>query len=234
MAGNAGAGTTDSNNYAVDTVPPSVPTTPPSSDDVAPVSAAGGPDHSSTATWTITYTASDATSGIASVELYVRVPGGTTYSKVATDGPVQDGTFTYTGTAQGAYRFHTIAVDRAGNREAAPASADVTTTLDTDAPSVRPARGRARVTIDLGAHQVLPLRFRVDEHVSATIRIIRRGHTIRSFAPRTSSDGVVERPWRGRAEDGSQVRPGNYRVVVIARDAAGNRARITVRLRVTR
>lgn len=61
LFGNSGAGTTTSNNYAVDTTPPP--------DSIAPTSQASGPAVSAAATWTVTYTVSDDDSDIASVDL---------------------------------------------------------------------------------------------------------------------------------------------------------------------
>src|SRR5207247_1586995 len=88
-------------------------------------------------TITVGYSASDTGSGLASVELWAKAPGAGSYSKAATDStPGASGSFSYTASAgDGSYSFYTVAVDRAGNREPAPASADATTLLDTAAPS---------------------------------------------------------------------------------------------------
>src|SRR5204863_490728 len=60
------------------------------------------------------------------------------FVKVQTDAiPGASGSFSYTPSqGQGYYRFYTIAVDKAGNREAAPATADTITqtNLDSTAP----------------------------------------------------------------------------------------------------
>src|SRR5207245_7049820 len=86
-------------------------------------------------------------SGVASVELWVKVPGGAGYSKTATDStPGASGSFTYTvpttgeASIDGAYSFYTISTDKAGNRESVPGTPDATTTesntiQDTQAPS---------------------------------------------------------------------------------------------------
>src|SRR5207248_2378105 len=48
----------------------------------------------------------------------------------------QSGTFTYAASAgEGVYGFYTVAVDELGNREAAPSAPDVSTRLDSLAPS---------------------------------------------------------------------------------------------------
>src|SRR5207237_6167019 len=41
------------------------------------------------------------------------------------------GSFTYSAAGDGSYSFYTVAVDKAGNRENPPATADTTTLLDT-------------------------------------------------------------------------------------------------------
>ena len=124
-AGNveAAPATADTTTTLTVTVPD---TTPPSS-------TASSPASSTSANWTVSYTASDNTggSGLASVDLYAEAPGVSTYSKVASDtSGGASGTFSYTASAgNGAYNFYTRATDKAGNVEAAPATADTTTTL---------------------------------------------------------------------------------------------------------
>src|SRR5207302_1348965 len=105
-------------------------------DTVAPSSSASSPQYSTSTAITITYSASDIGSGLASVELWAKAPAGS-FAKVATDtSPGGGGSFSYTAAAgDGDYGFYTIAVDKAGNREAAPASPDSTTKLDTTTPS---------------------------------------------------------------------------------------------------
>jgi len=72
---------------------------------------------------------------VTSVELWVKAPGATSYSKTATDStPGASGSFTYTvptsGTesVDGTYSFYTISTDKAGNRESVPGAPDATTT----------------------------------------------------------------------------------------------------------
>jgi len=92
------------------------------------------------ATIDVSYTASDhsPSSGLASVELWVKVPGGSGYTKTATDStPGASGSFTYTvptsgeATVDGTYSFYTISTDKAGNRESVPGAPDATTTEST-------------------------------------------------------------------------------------------------------
>jgi hypothetical protein len=75
---------------------------------------------------------------VASVELWVKAPGGSSYSKTATDStPGASGSFTYTvptsgaATVDGTYSFYTISTDKAGNRESVPGAPDATTTEST-------------------------------------------------------------------------------------------------------
>src|SRR5439155_1495113 len=76
-------------------------------------------------------------SGLDKVELFAKAPGDSAYAKVATDSsPASSGNFSYHATAgDGSYRFYTVATDKAGNSEAAPASADSETLLDTREPA---------------------------------------------------------------------------------------------------
>src|SRR5439155_12063861 len=86
------------------------------------------PQYSLSAAITVSYSASDTGSGLGSVELWAKAPGAGAFSKVATDStPGATGSFSYTAAAgDGDYGFYTVAVDKAGNREAAPATADST------------------------------------------------------------------------------------------------------------
>src|SRR5207245_4026258 len=82
--------------------------------------------------------AGSAASGLHTVELWARTPGASSYSKVATDStPSATGSFSYTAASDGSYSFYTVATDAAGNVEAAPATADATTAVDTGAPASR-------------------------------------------------------------------------------------------------
>jgi hypothetical protein len=90
----------------------------------------------------VTCTANDIGSGVAYVELYYR-KGTESYSMYVT-GAVPSGQFapgriyldfTALGLTDGPYQFYTVATDRVGNREAAPATADTSTTLDRTAPT---------------------------------------------------------------------------------------------------
>src|SRR5206468_1414603 len=108
-------------------------------DTVKPISAASSPALSSSTTIQVDYSAADdsPSSGLDKVELYAKAPGDSAYAKVATDSsPTSAGSFSYHAAAgDGTYRFYTVAIDKAGNAETAPASADSQTLLDTVKPS---------------------------------------------------------------------------------------------------
>jgi hypothetical protein len=108
-------------------------------DTVKPSSSASAPEFNNTATIHVTYSASDNTdgSGLDKVELWVKTPlAGSVYTKVDTDAsPGAAGSFDYAvptngsgDLVDGTYRFYTIAVDKAGNREATPTTPDGATT----------------------------------------------------------------------------------------------------------
>src|SRR5205823_4540090 len=104
-----------------------------------PSSSATSPALSSSTTIAVDYSASDnaPSSGLDKVDLYAKAPGDSAYAKVATDStPGTTGSFSYDAAAgDGNYRFYTVATDKAGNAETAPASADSETLLDTAKPA---------------------------------------------------------------------------------------------------
>src|SRR5205807_2155243 len=126
-------------------------------DTVKPGSQATAPSTNKSATIDVSYTAADhsPSSGLASVELWVKLPNGTGYTKTATDStPGASGSFTYTvptsgaATVDGTYSFYTISTDKAGNRESVPGAPDATTTesttiQDTQAPTTSAAAKNA-------------------------------------------------------------------------------------------
>lgn len=92
----------------------------------APISSASAPAAASGSTFTVTLTASDATSGVALTRLYYRYEGGawTEYGSGYSGG---SNAVSFTAAANGTYEFYTVATDNVGNAEAAPASADCST-----------------------------------------------------------------------------------------------------------
>ena len=110
-----------------------------------PSSQAVSPAYNNVSTISVSFTASDpgaAAAGLAKVELWAKGPTDAVFTKHdETTTSLASGSFSYSVTqGDGLYRFYTIAVDDAGNRESAPATPDaslqVTTTLqDTVAPA---------------------------------------------------------------------------------------------------
>src|SRR5205823_5345258 len=103
------------------------------------VGSATSPQYSTSNTFTVSYSASDASpsSGFKKVELYVKRPGDSGFNLADTDTPGSaSGSFSYTAAAgDGSYSFYTRAYDNAGNVEAAPGSADTSTLVDTQDPT---------------------------------------------------------------------------------------------------
>lgn len=200
-------------------------------DTIAPESQATGPRLVGSRTWSVGYTATDAGSGVDTVDLWVRAPGETAYTKVdtATD---PEGELTYTAGVDGTHDFRTVATDRAGHVEADGDAPDVSTLVDTRAPSVT-AVGATPWIIDLGGG-ALQMRFRVDEDADVSVRILQRRDPVRAYRTRSIAAGVLAVRWAGRDEGGARVQPGRYRALVVAEDAAGNRTRLSVPVRVRR
>jgi hypothetical protein len=197
-----------------------VPPQPDATTDVdatAPTSAASSDAYSASATLTVSYTAADASggSGLARVDLYARGPGDSDYAKVASDtSPQASGSFTYDGGADGTYRFYTVSIDQAGNAEAAPATEDAVTVLDTRAPTsaaTAPATSTSSsVTVDYSASDGGSGLSRVDlfaqapgQSQYALVASDTNPQATGSFSYATSGDGT-------------------YRLYTVATDRAGN------------
>jgi plastocyanin len=97
-----------------------------------PTSSASAPASSRSASFVITYTASDGTgSGVADVELWGKGPGDTEFFLEDTHTTPDSPSFNYTAPlGNGTYEFYTRATDNAGNYEDAPATPDSTTVLN--------------------------------------------------------------------------------------------------------
>ncbi|TML36992.1 MAG: hypothetical protein E6G29_02885 [Actinobacteria bacterium] len=103
-----------------------------------PTSRASAPTLTNSTSIRIDYTADGTGSPLDRVELYLKAPGHTDFSKTATyaSPATTGGHFDYTATAgDGDYAFYTVAYDKARNVEAPPGAPDATTTLDTAAPT---------------------------------------------------------------------------------------------------
>ncbi|MBN2209316.1 MAG: PQQ-binding-like beta-propeller repeat protein, partial [Candidatus Coatesbacteria bacterium] len=103
-------------------------------DAAAPESSCTSPQYANSSPMAVSFTASDALSGIAEVALWFNFNGGAwTDSGLSETGA--SGSFDFApANGEGTYEFYTIAADVAGNVEAAPATADDSTVYDTIAP----------------------------------------------------------------------------------------------------
>jgi len=101
-------------------------------DDTSPVSAAEPqPPYRNVTPFDVPFTASDATSGVAVVELWVDVDGGGyTLQASSASSPIS-----FTPAGDGLHSFHTVGVDGAGNHEDPPVTPDTFTIVDLTAPS---------------------------------------------------------------------------------------------------
>jgi peptidoglycan/xylan/chitin deacetylase (PgdA/CDA1 family) len=109
-------------------------------DMTAPGSSVGAtPGVTNSTAITIPYTAADNTggSGLAEVDLYVKAPGASGYTKTASNTSGQAaGSFAYTlGSGDGSYSFYTLATDKVGNVQSAPTTTSAVTLLDSVAPT---------------------------------------------------------------------------------------------------
>jgi hypothetical protein len=104
-------------------------------DATAPVSTAGPLDpFQGSATFEVPWTGADATSGLASVELFVNDGSGwaSAGTSTAVDPPEP---FSFTASGDGQYGFYLVAHDGAGNSEGAGGTAEVSTVVDLTAPT---------------------------------------------------------------------------------------------------
>ena len=179
-----------------------------------PTSQAGAlPATSSGSSVAVPYTASDDLSGVASVELWAR-------SRVTTGDPWGAWTLSTTGTTSpltytfplpaGYFEFYTIAIDRSGNRESAPAVADATTQRTGDgAPPTAPGSLAASAT----RYDLVTLTWTAaTDNIGVTKYTISRGGT-----PIAVVNGSVT-----TFADRSTAPTTAYAYTVNASDAAGN------------
>ncbi len=189
----------------------------------APRSRATSPRVTNLVVIPVTYTSGDDESGVGRVVLYARAPGSQVFRKVAVDRPA-DGRIRYrTGGRNGVYRFFTVAVDRAGNRERVPARADTVTRLDTVAPRLSHATARPG-RFDISRDDVVRVSFRLAERARVQLVVRQDGRLVRAAAATWEPEGRVVRRWHGRDGQGRLVRAGEYVLVIRATDAAGNAA----------
>jgi hypothetical protein len=102
-----------------------------STQDDSPPSSAAGPLAGYQTSWTfdVPWSASDAGSGVATVELFYQIGGGGYLSY----GSFAASPIAFAATTDGVYDFYTLGTDALGNLEPPPGGPDATTVVDTDA-----------------------------------------------------------------------------------------------------
>lgn len=202
---------------------------PPAPDSKAPVSAASGPAATTTVSWTVTYTATDNSSGVAEVELFVKRPGAAAYTSAGADTTTQDGTFTFlSGGTAGSYAFYTVATDVAGNVEAAPATPDVVTLFTPPAPVVTDVTAPVSKARSAAFSRLLgfPVRYAARDEAGgsglAKVELYLKGPgAVRYRKVRTDYGAGIDGYFRFVAPT-----QGLYRFYTVATDKAGNRERV--------
>ena len=108
-------------------------------DTTNPTSSASSPAYATSPSFSVSYLAADPgvnPSGLDTVEIFVKVPGGSYVSAHLFSSAAASGSFTYTAVdGDGNYAFYSVATDKAGNVEVSPLSPDTTTLLDTQQPN---------------------------------------------------------------------------------------------------
>jgi Tol biopolymer transport system component len=210
----------------------------PEPDIVAPRSYARSADYVDSAVFPVRYRTSDPVfpnSGVAKVRLFVERPGSSEFTLVKADvGANIDGVFTFrSGGENGRYRFFTVAVDVAGNVEAAPAIPDSVTVLDTVAPVLANLQATPS-PFDISRDGRTVLSTRLSERSLTRVVVLHQGVVIKRFDAVMSPKGLVTRRWNGRNDSDRLVHDGWYGVRIRATDLAGNVTVEQISLRVTR
>jgi hypothetical protein len=201
-----------------------------------PVSVATSPSLVNRKAFDVSYRYDDGGgSGVERVVLFVKKPGATSFNRARVDiGAEVDGKFGFVArVGDGVYRFYTVAVDEAGNREAAPAVADTRTRVDTVAPAIRNPRVVPNPFV-VGDGEPALFRMRVTERSQKTFLVKRNGVVVKRIQTRFTPRGLVTRKWFGKNDAGRLVPDGRYVVVMKARDRAGNVTVARVPLRIVR
>ncbi|HEY3165456.1 MAG TPA: hypothetical protein VGJ71_13905, partial [Candidatus Limnocylindrales bacterium] len=190
-------------------------------DTVAPSSTAGAiPATTTAASVDVPFTATDARSSIDIVELWSRfraTPTGTwsSWTQVAFSAvsPIA-----YTFPSDGFYEFATVAVDSAGNQEAAPTVADTSTTVDRVAPTS--AAGALPATV---SSATLAIPYTASDGVSGVASVELwsryRATSTGTWGPWTLGPSGTSSPITYTFSSGN----GFYEFYTIAIDGAGNR-----------
>ncbi|MCK4546161.1 MAG: hypothetical protein KAW17_01855 [Candidatus Eisenbacteria sp.] len=169
------------------------------------------PTYQTSLTFDVSYSTSDGTSGVASVELFYNVDGGA-YSSYGT---FTSGPISFTAGGDGTYGFYTIATDNAGNVEDPPASPpDASTIVDTTPPDVPDMT--AEPTFTAGTSNTVSW---TDESGSGAVSYYAECATDAGFANVVANSGWIP----GLTHDFTGLADGQiYYYHVKARDDAGN------------
>src|SRR2546430_1494068 len=104
-----------------------------------PTASTNSPQYPTAHAFSASINANDASpsSGLDSVDLYVKTPNASSYALAHHFGSaLASDSFSYTASdGDGNYLFYSVATDKAGNAEAAPSSPDTTTLVDTQQPN---------------------------------------------------------------------------------------------------
>jgi hypothetical protein len=197
-------------------------------DTTAPSSSVSGPQYANGSNIAVTYTAADSGgSGPAKVELWMRKGTSGAYSLAATDSsPGASGTLTAntgaTGSANdGSYQFYSVAYDKAGNVEAAPASQDATVVRDTVAPS------GGSITYTDGYRTTASVTFTLQDGTDAgsgiaTKAVQRRTATLSATDGTCGPYGSFAALASNASPDGTVTSGNCYQYQYVVTDAAGN------------
>jgi Tol biopolymer transport system component len=189
-----------------------------------PVSKASGPAMNRTGSWTVTYESSDPGTpalGVVKVELFVKAPGSSSYKSTMTDTTL-DGKFAFAAGDEGAYAFYTVATDKAGNVEKAPAGADFTTVFDKTAPV---SEASSRPLVNKSAFVVSYRHGDGDgSGVERVALFVKRPGAAAFVRAQVDVGADVDGRFRVAARAGDGV----YRFYTVAADVAGNREAVPV------
>src|SRR5205085_685379 len=196
-------------------------------DRVAPSSGATSPQLDNSGTIAVDAHASDPSpsSGLASVDLYVKKPGASGFELAHTN---SDGSssFSYTVPTKegkpvnGSYSFYTIAHDKAGNDEGAKSAAESSTLEDTVAPSSSATSPQVdnshKIAVDAHASDTSP-----SSGLASLYLYVNKPDASGFELAHTNSDGSSSFSYTVPTKEGKPVN-GSYSFYTIAHDKAGN------------
>ena len=120
-------------------------------DTVKPTSSASSPAYNNNGSFSVSYTAADATSGVTKVQVYVSGPtdgGSYSLAHTFTGSGLTSDSFTYSASeGDGSYEFYSVATDAAGNVQTVHGSPDTTTIEDTVKPTSSAVRRLTTTTV---------------------------------------------------------------------------------------